>query len=122
MNVVYLKLVTGEDIIAFADYDDEYVNVYKPIMVHTKNTSRGAVLRSTQWIPFTDQHDFPIKMSNVVIIATPSEDMKEYYHETLDVLDDMTIEKKNQWELHEEDEETFKAYYELYANNEVQIH
>jgi predicted DNA-binding ArsR family transcriptional regulator len=60
-------------------------------------------------------------MSNVVIIATPSEDMKEYYHETLDVLDDMTI-NKNQWELNEEDEEAFKAYHELYANNEVKIH
>lgn len=121
MNIVYLKLVTGEDIISYAEnIDDEYVNVYKPIMVHTKNTSRGAVLRSTQWIPFTEQNDFPIKMSNVVVMATPSKDMEDYYHETLDVLDDLILDQGK--EVYEEDDEAFKAYYELYANNEVKIH
>lgn len=128
MQIVYLKLVTGEDIIAYAEsVDEEYVHVHKPITVHTKNTERGAILRSTQWIPFTEQNDFPIKRKNIVILSNPSRDMEDYYHETLDILDDMILEpidpsQEQLDKLDPEDREAYDAFFELYANNEVKVH
>ena len=118
MQVVYLKLVSGENILTYVDsVDEEYVNVYKPIQIHIKNTTNGSVLRSSKWIPFTEQNNFPIKSRNVLIIATPAEDMIDYYHETLDVLDDIELNKDEKVE-----EDSFNAFYELYANTDIKVH
>jgi hypothetical protein len=53
----------------------------------------------------------------VLIIATPAEDMIDYYHETLDVLDDIELNKDEKVE-----EDSFNAFYELYANTDIKVH
>ena len=90
MDIVYLKLVSGEDIICYVENsDEEYVYVYNPIRFEVKNTPRGSVVRSSKWIPLVKENEFEIKMRDVMIMATPTKDMVDYYHEVLDVLDDL---------------------------------
>jgi hypothetical protein len=124
MDVVYLKLVSGEDIICYVENsDEEYLYVYKPIRFQIKNTPRGSVVRSSKWIPLVEESEFPIKRRDVMIIATPTKDMDAYYHETLDVLDDMSLENDFQHEKRRKtEEEEIEALYELHSNTNIKVH
>ena len=130
MDIVYLKLVSGESILAYAENsDEEYVHTYKPIQLHVVNSMNGALIRTTKWIPFTKQEDFPIKVNNILIIASPTEDIEKYYLRSLDVLDeedgDLLLDE-NLWERsfneEYETEETLHAIQELVANTEIKVH
>jgi len=124
MDVVYLKLVSGEDIICYVESsDEEYVYVYNPIRFEVKNTPRGSVVRSSKWIPLVKENEFEIKMRDVMITATPTKDMVDYYHEVLDVLDDLSFQNDIEDQEHEEiTEEETSAFYELYSNTNIQVH
>jgi|TARA_R110000822_G_scaffold101567_3_gene227799 hypothetical protein len=140
MDIVYLKLVSGESILAYAEnVDDEYVHAYKPIQLHTVNSIDGALIRTTKWIAFTDQNEFSIRIKNILVIAKPTEEIEKYYLRTLDILDDeeedYLLEERNDWsQLFEEDkldheswesfenEETIVALNELAANNQIKVH
>ena len=124
MDVVYLKLVSGEDIICYVENsDEEYVYVYNPIQFQVKNTPRGSVVRSSKWIPLVKENEFEIKMRDVMIMATPTKDMVDYYHEVLDVLDDLSFQNDIEDQEHEKTtEEETSAFYELYSNTNIQVH
>ena len=135
MDIVYLKLVSGESIISYVEtIDEEYVQAYKPVQLHTINSMDGALIRTTKWIPFTDQNDFPIKVKNILLIATPTEEIEKYYIRSLEVLDskeeeDYLLEEKEDWDevFYDEDEdgwdeETVHAFNELAANNQIKVH
>tara|TARA_R110000851_G_scaffold123698_2_gene253591 strand:- start:307 stop:735 length:429 start_codon:yes stop_codon:yes gene_type:complete len=142
MNIVYLKLVNGENLISYVEtIDDEYVHVCKPLQIHTINTEEGALIRTTKWIPFTKESDFPIKVNNILLIATPTEGIVKYYLRSLDVLDDgeedyLLEEKEDHYDadigawdevFYKEDEEgwdeeTVHAFNELAANNQIKVH
>ena len=129
MDIVYLKLVSGESIISYAENtDEEYVHTYKPIQLHVVNSTSGAWVRTTKWIPFTEQNDFPIKVSNVLIIASPTEDIIKYYLRSLDVLDEETNDElvigEAKWETFDEefDDDRLHAFQELVANTEIKVH
>ena len=124
MDVVYLKLVSGEDIICYVENsDEEYVYVYNPIQFQVKNTPRGSVVRTSKWIPLVKENEFEIKMRDVMIMATPTKDMVDYYHEVLDVLDDLSFQNDIEDQEHEEiTEEETSAFYELYSNTNIQVH
>tara|TARA_R110001592_G_scaffold31663_4_gene111434 strand:+ start:224 stop:631 length:408 start_codon:yes stop_codon:yes gene_type:complete len=135
MDIVYLKLVSGESIISYVEtIDEEYVQAYKPVQLHTINSMDGALIRTTKWIPFTDQNDFPIKVKNILLIATPTKEIEKYYIRSLEVLDskeeeDYLLEEKEDWDevFYDEDEdgwdeETVHAFNELAANNQIKVH
>jgi hypothetical protein len=116
MNVVYLKLITGEDIVSYSEgVDEEYVYLYNPICFHTVNTNRGAMVRSTKWIPFTDHNDFSVRIRDILILSTPTKDIEEQYFKSLDVLDENSLQEGF-------DEEQVKAFYELYSNTSIKVH
>jgi hypothetical protein len=49
--------------------------------------------------------------------------MDAYYHETLDVLDDMSLENDFQHEKRRKtEEEEIEALYELYSNTNIKVH
>ena len=133
MDIVYLKLVSGESIVSYVEtIDEEYVQTYKPVQLHTINSMDGALIRTTKWIPFTDQNDFPIKVKNILLIATPTEEIEKYYIRSLEVLDDEEedyfLEEKEEWSdvFYEDeqswDEEAVHAFNELAANNQIKVH
>jgi len=134
MDIVYLKLVSGESIISYVEtIDEEYVQTYKPVQLHTINSMNGSLIRTTKWIPFTNQNSFPIKVKNILLIATPTEDIIKYYLNSLDALDDeeenYLLEEKDKWDevFYDEDEdgwdeETIHAFNELAANNQIKVH
>ena len=135
MDIVYLKLVSGESIVSYVEtIDEEYVQAYKPVQLHTINSMDGALIRTTKWIPFTDQNDFPIKVKNILLIATPTKEIEKYYIRSLEVLDskeeeDYLLEEKEDWDevFYDEDEdgwdeETVHAFNELAANNQIKVH
>ena len=134
MDIVYLKLVSGESIVSYVEtIDEEYVQTYKPVQLHTINSMNGALIRTTKWIPFTDQNDFPIKVKNILLIATPTKEIEKYYIRSLEVLDsreeDYLLEEKEDWDevFYDEDEdgwdeETIHAFNELAANNQIKVH
>tara|TARA_R110002167_G_scaffold319833_1_gene525620 strand:+ start:56 stop:457 length:402 start_codon:yes stop_codon:yes gene_type:complete len=133
MDIVYLKLVSGESIVSYVEtIDEEYVQTYKPVQLHTINSMNGALIRTTKWIPFTDQNDFPIKVKNILLIATPTEEIEKYYIRSLEVLDDEEedyfLEEKEEWSdvFYEDeqswDEEAVHAFNELAANNQIKVH
>ena len=133
MDIVYLKLVTGENVISYAEVDEEYVHTYRPIQLHVVNSLDGALIRTTKWIPFTNENDFPILQNKIIIIAKPSEEIQNYYLRTLDVLDEnddgLLLEEKNEYvsifdseEDPWENEDAVLAFHEFTANTEIKVH
>ena len=134
MDIVYLKLVSGESLISYVEtIDEEHVHACKPLQIHTINSAEGALIRTTKWIPFTKENDFPIKVKNILLIAKPTEEIVKYYLRSLDVLDDgeedYLLEEKDEWDdvFYDEDEEdwdeeTIHAFNELAANNQIKVH
>ena len=122
MNVVYLKLITGEDIVSYSEgVDEEYVHLYNPICLHAVNINRGAVIRSTKWIPFTDHNDFSVRIRDILILSTPTKDIEEQYFKSLDVLHDRSLQAEFE-SVAEFDEEEENAFYELYSNTSIRVH
>lgn len=115
-EVLYLKLVSGENIISIAEVNDEYIILDRPLQIFIQNTVRGSALRLARWIPFSTEKDFVINTKDVIISILPSKDMKDYYIEAIDHLDDITSESQK------EDEEVVRAMYEKYSNNTIRVH
>ncbi len=107
--VLYLKLVTGEDIVAeVEDSDPDFYYVTVPIRVHTINTEAGAVMRASKWIPFIPDKTFQIDARNVIVVAEANQEVIEYYHSVVNKLESL-----DGYELDEE----VDAYHKSIGNN-----
>jgi len=87
-NVLYFKLVTGEDIVAITDtISDEYIYIHKPIQFFVQNSAHGAVVRVAKWIPFSSAEDFALNTKDIMLSFSPTKDIEDYYFEAISTLD-----------------------------------
>lgn len=115
-NILYLKLVTGENIIADVDKnDEEFLIIYQPLELHVKNTYQGASVHLSKWIPFTVEEEFVLPNKHVLLAAPPSKDILDYYLEGLETL------RKNK-EREDDEMEQLLAMVERYANTKIMVH
>lgn len=119
-DIVYLKLVTGEDIVAYVDTaDEEYISIHRPVQFFTHNTSKGAVVRSAKWIPFSQENDLVLRTRDVVLSLNPTKDIRDYYLETLDILEQNENPKS---EEQQEAEDYIRALFERHSNTSITVH
>ena len=123
-NVVYFKLATGDDIISYVDEelaseDSDIVMLFKPLKIHTYNTPQGAAVRLAKWIPFIQDAHIALGVDQIVIRATPSDDILEFFHDAFDTLDELTFEDLEQ---DDEEEELTQALYERFSNTSIMVH
>ena len=123
-NVVYFKLATGDDIISYVDEelaseDSDIVMLFKPLKIHTYNTPQGAAVRLAKWIPFIQDAHIALGVDQIVIRATPSDDILEFFHDAFDTLDELTFEDLEQ---NDEEQELTQALYERFSNTSIMVH
>ena len=123
-NVVYFKLATGDDIISYVDEelaseDSDIVMLFKPLKIHTYNTPQGAAVRLAKWIPFIQDAHIALGVDQIVIRATPSDDILEFFHDAFYTLDELTFEDLEQ---DDEEEELTQALYERFSNTSIMVH
>ena len=120
-DILYLKLITGEDIVSLVDSgDDEYLHLTDPIIIYNLNTQRGSMLRAAKWIPYINEDNFSIKHSHIVVKEKPSPQIEEYYFEVIDNLQSY----RDIEDYTEEDysDEELRAFYEMSANTDIKVH
>ena len=118
--VLYLKLITGEHLISEVEgRDEEFIFLLNPMELHLHNSVKGSAVRITKWIPFVNEEDFPLLLRNVLLHATPTEDIVEYYYEARERL--LDNEKKD---LSNEifEERIALAMLEKFSNNNIVVH
>ena len=81
--VLYLKLVTGDEIISVVEITDDSIILYNPLQIHSLNTTRGTSVQFGHWAQFTDVDIFEIKRSHIVFSSTPKTDILQYYNEIM---------------------------------------
>lgn len=119
-DIVYLKLVTGEDIVAYVDVaDDEYISIHQPIQFFTYNTTEGAVVRSAKWIPFSKETEIVLRARHVILSLKPTKDIRDYYLEILDILEQ---NENPESEEQQEAEDYIRALFERHSNTSITVH
>ena len=114
-NILYLKLVTGESIVATCSQDPndkESIMVKHPLELHTQNSTMGASVKLAKWIPHIKKNLFSIHSDDIIV------------KEGLAVLKDKYVEKKiRRRNIDMKDqEEQLLAMMEYLANTEITIH
>lgn len=126
-NILYLKLVTGESIVATCSQDPndkESIMVKHPLELHTRNSSMGASVKLAKWIPHIKKNLFSIHSDDIIVMERPTDAILEYYQEGLEVLKDKFVEKKftqKKVDIKNQEEQLF-AMMEYLANTEITIH
>ena len=78
-EVLYIKLVTGEEIVAEVISNDEYMTINNPLQIHVQNTNRGAGVSFTKWIPHVAVDSFKIRWSHVIVLSHIDDELREFY-------------------------------------------
>jgi hypothetical protein len=109
-NFQVLKLSNGDDVICnLVETKDHTFKITSPLKMDTVNriTKKGVAesLALTRWIqPYSDQEEFDIQKTSVVIMAEASVGLTRYYQYVLRTLDKMiTVEKFTPNEISEEE-------------------
>ena len=109
-NFRVLKLSNGDDVICnLVETKDNTFKITSPLKMDTINrvTKRGVAesLALTRWIqPYSDQEEFDIQKTSVIIMAEASVGLTRYYQYVLRTLDKMvTVEKFTPNEISEEE-------------------
>ena len=109
-NFRVLKLSNGDDVICnLVETKDNTFKITSPLKMDTINrvTKRGVAesLALTRWIqPYSDQEEFDIQKTSVIIMAEASVGLTRYYQYVLRTLDKMvTVEKFIPNEISEEE-------------------
>ena len=126
-NILYLKLVTGESIVATCSQDPndkESIMVKYPLELHTQNSTMGASVKLAKCIPHIKKNLFSIHSDDIIVMERPTDAIVEYYEEGLAVLKDKYVEKKiRRRNIDMKDqEEQLLAMMEYLANTEITIH
>jgi len=114
-NILYLKLVNGDNIISYVENNMESLILSDPMQIFVYNTYKGASIKLAKWIPYTEKEDFIIDISTVLLSCEVEQDVIDYYIEA----------KKSLKYYHHDNEENHKvidAMYEKYANNSIKVH
>jgi len=117
---MFLKLITGENIVSFVEMNDEYLILKEPLQIFVQNTSRGSLVRLSQWIPFVEEKTHIIKRNSVLLITNPEEEMCKYYLETISIVFHQRVDIENN--KINQDEDVEQAMYEKTSNTNIRIH
>ena len=109
-NFQVFKLANGEDVICnLVETQESTFKITSPLKMDTINriTKKGVSesLALTRWIqPFSDQEEFHVQKSSVIVMTEASVGLTRYYQYVLRTLDGMmTTEKFNPTEITEEE-------------------
>ena len=123
-SILYLKLVSGDDIVAVCEDKKDIMKIKEPLQLHTYNTNFGASVRFSKWIPHVEKNVFEIHSEDIMVAAEPQNDIKKYYTTSIKKMKDM----EHYYEKEElEDELSFdklKEYMDMLrlANNDITVH
>ena len=109
MNVVYFKLMNGDDIMAnlIDETDDEYVIDYPYRFVFNINPISNVLSTSVvRWVPMKDIMVTPMKIrkSSVITHSTIKEHIEEYYAR-IRLETQKEFEDEDYYEIEEDDDE-----------------
>ena len=81
-NVRIIRLVSGEDIIAFYEEDDDMILVGNPMTMIFKRLPTGkAVMMMSPWLPLevVDEDIVSIPLSQIITVMNPKKHMQDYF-------------------------------------------
>ena len=113
MEILYIKLKNGMDIVSNTAIDGNDITLENPMAIKQYADPTGRILLSFQeWVPsdFVDTNSFVISKDETILISNTSLRTKEFYKECLQ----KTEESQDQYDEEEqEDEESSDAYSSL---------
>ena len=89
-NIKFIRLITGEDIVANCLMDDKIqcVDIENPMKVYISrfNESKKSILVMMPWLPLevVDTEYVTLKVEDILTMANPKEVFIEYYRNTVD--------------------------------------
>ncbi len=94
-----LRLVTGEDIIAYIERYQSEVIVRSPMEVYLKTDPRtgNEVLSLNNWLPFSilKENETVIQVKDILCVMEPSSELNEYYENAVLSVEESMIDKSN---------------------------
>lgn len=94
-----LRLVTGEDIIAYIEKYQSEVIVRSPMEVYLKTDPRtgNEVLSLNNWLPFSilKENETVIQVKDILCVLEPSSELNEYYENAVLSVEESMIDKSN---------------------------
>jgi hypothetical protein len=90
MTTKFIRLVTGEDIVAncLIDNETQYVDVESPmkVIISRFNNSRKSILIMMPWLPLEviDDEYATLKFEDILTMVDPKEAFVEYYNNTVE--------------------------------------
>jgi hypothetical protein len=115
------RLKNGEDIIGqhFDEHYDKEYNIKEPMSVDLDYHGNKANLVMHHWLPvqLVAQNEVKISTQDVLCVLSPSNDMEEYYTNTVKKLRDILEAKKLADEMTDEEiEEAMNSMEEMFNN------
>lgn len=95
-DVLYLKLISGEEIVANSNVFEEGILVTDPLELHTVSRNNGAFVRLTKWIPHVATNEFMLEHKHVMFYSEPLADIRDYYLEAVIQLNEIEDEKQEE--------------------------
>jgi len=93
-EVKIVRFKDGLDVICFFDnLNAEVVDIIEPMMFEVRNMN----LVMQQWLPIAmiKENRASVKWEDILCVMEPSEDFKEYFHTTVEKVNDTLNKKKN---------------------------
>jgi hypothetical protein len=93
-EVKIVRFKDGLDVICYFDsQNNEVVEVKEPMMFEIRNMN----LVMQQWLPIAmiKENRASVKWEDILCVMEPSEDFKEYFHTTVEKVNDSIQKKKN---------------------------
>lgn len=119
MEILYIKLKNGTDIISNTSVKGNDITLEKPMAIRQYADTAGRVsLSFHEWVPsdFVDISNFVISKDETLIICQTSAKVKEFYKECLKPLDEMEEDSD------EEPSDVYSSLMKLLSNNRKLIH
>lgn len=93
-EVKIVRFKDGMDVICFFDnLNTEVVDIIEPMMFEVRNTN----LVMQQWLPIAmiKENRASVKWEDILCVMEPSDDFKEYFHTTVEKVNESIQKKKN---------------------------
>ena len=122
-EVKIVRFKDGMDVICFFDnLNAEVVDIIEPMMFEVRNMN----LVMQQWLPIAmiKENRASVKWEDILCVMEPSDDFKEYFHTTVEKVND-SIQKKKNASTEEEKEymlEVLSAMDEMDTTKNLKLH
>ena len=123
-QVKFLRLNNGEDVISFAYYvpEDDVSGAHyilnDPMKIVYMTTSKGSgpfmTISLMQWVfsRISNKQEFKIEERDVLFAVEPTDNLVEYYYETVDHFNDMKETQEREIEFDSEFEDEYERAYD----------